>query len=174
MKTICFDVYEFNELSDKAKEKARDWYRSIDTEYAWAAETRESMEAFAQLFPIKVRDWSYGGRGAGVSFEFRDDGTLEEIEGVRLYKWLVNHDVTKLLGGDCPLTGYCMDEDLLDPIRAFVKKPKGTFRELLQDCFDAWIKAAESNVEYQGSDEYIDETIEGSGYTFTIDGKREG
>ena len=34
-KTITTTVYEFHELSDKAKEKARDWYRKASSNDEW-------------------------------------------------------------------------------------------------------------------------------------------
>lgn len=34
-RTICQIVYKFNELSDKAKERAREWYRQGNLDYDW-------------------------------------------------------------------------------------------------------------------------------------------
>lgn len=202
MKTIKTVVYNFDELSDTAKEEARDWYRSIDTEIAWSRENRESMEAFAGIFPIKVIDWSYGDRSSGVRFRIEDEN-VEGLKGLRLHRWLMNNVHHKIYQGkyystagdyvdgkytykkrhsnvqlesSCPFTGYCMDDTLLDPIHAFLKAPSVamTLKELLDDCFDAWVKACEAEIEYQNSDEAVDETIRVNEYTFTADGKREG
>lgn len=41
MKEIITKVYEYNELSDKAKEKARNWYREGALDYDWWDSTYE-------------------------------------------------------------------------------------------------------------------------------------
>lgn len=175
MRTVTKTIYKYDELpTEKAKERARDWFRGVDVEYNWYEESRESMEGFTKHFPVRVKDWSYGGQGSGVTFEFTGEDGLENIAGVRLYKWLSNNGIGKLTGGDCPFTGYCMDEVLLDPIRAFLKQPinRVTFRELLEDCYHAWVKGCENDIEYQGSDENVAETILANEYEFDEDGGR--
>ncbi len=194
-------VYKFDELSDRAKEKARDWMRESNYElgYPWADETRQSLEAFAKLFPITLKDWSYGGRGEGVYFSI-DDENIEGLKGLRLHRWLMNNIHPRIFKGkyystvgkhvdgkytytnrhsncqlesSCPLTGYCMDEVLLDPVHAFLKKPAldVTLKDLLEDCFHAWVKEASNDADYQNSDEAIDESIHANDYEFDENGK---
>ena len=67
----------------------------------------------------------------------------------------------------CPLTGYCMDDDILEDIYKYINKPDGrTFKELLNDCLYNWIKACNADVEYQNSDEFITEEIKNREYEF--------
>lgn len=71
-----------------------------------------------------------------------------------------------------PLTGYCMDESLLKPIYEFLKKPSDSinFLDLLDDCFNEWVKAGNADIDYQNSDEFIIGEIENNELFFTIDG----
>jgi hypothetical protein len=73
---------------------------------------------------------------------------------------------------NCPLTGYCLDNALLQPIWDFIKQPKQiTFKELLEQCFDAWIKACNNDIEYCNTDEFITEEIENNDYWWTNNGE---
>ena len=216
-RTVRFKVYKFHELSDKAKQKAIEHYREKGYEPAWTTENRKSMEAFAEIFPIKVTNWSYGGRGEGVAFHFTADDEIEELSGQRLatylwnnykneiyskkyynsYRSLTDHKIKhnrvvseelttgpnkgKFLNSyysaitiekyNCPLTGYWMDNELLDEIWKFLDKPDSrSFKDLLEDCFDAWIKACNADIEEQNSDEYIAEILAANNYEFEDDG----
>ncbi len=218
-RTIRIKLFKFEELSDKAKQVALDEQRYTDTTDAWGTENVESMEKFAEIFPIKVTNWSYGGRGEGVDFRF-DGSDIEELSGQRLATYLWNnyrdeiyskkwynlktlgitdewfkhsritsrkiekgpnagkwrnsyHSALTLETYNCPLTGYCMDNELLDEIWKFIDKPdRRNFKDLLENCFEAWIKACNADREYQESDEYIKEGFEANGAEFTSDGKR--
>jgi hypothetical protein len=47
-------VYKFDELSDKAKEKARDWYRSGQLEYDWWDSVYEMADTAAKCLGIDI------------------------------------------------------------------------------------------------------------------------
>jgi len=219
MKTIEIQLYKFSELSETAKQTAIENYRNKNDEYFWADENRATMETFAEIFPIKVTNWSYGGRGEGVSFHFTADDAIENLSGVRLSTYLWNNYKTELFKGkyyhsqsfgltdkklkhkrvksieitnNCPnkgkfsnsyysaiqletccvLTGYCMDDDILQPIYDFMNKPTAqNFNELLEDCFNAWVKSCNDDADYQISEEFISEELENNEQYFTEDGK---
>ena len=42
-------VMQYEELSDSAKESAKDWYRSVDTSYNWWDDALASIKAFADV-----------------------------------------------------------------------------------------------------------------------------
>jgi len=81
MKTLTVDVYEFDELSETAKEKARDWYRtSLAGDTFWSDCTIEEIEQQAALLGIEITNrwdgfgtriyWSgFGSQGDGACFE---------------------------------------------------------------------------------------------------------
>lgn len=65
-----------------------------------------------------------------------------------------------LLDNCCPLTGYCADDDILEPIFSFMKKPDNrNFYELMSDCLKNWVKRYADDYEYATSDEGITESI---------------
>ena len=64
-----------------------------------------------------------------------------------------------------------MDNDIIAPLFDFMDKPTNqNFKELLEDCFDAWVKACNDDVDWQNSDEYITDQIIANDYEFTVDG----
>ena len=77
------------------------------------------------------------------------------------------------LESSCPFTGYCMDEDLLEPVFKFMALPLNsvTYEDLLNDCIESWLSAAVKDLEYQESDEFIGEHLEANEYEFTEDGE---
>jgi len=86
MKTIRTKVYQFNELTEQAKETAINWYRnSNDDGYLYADEIIESVKAVCELFNLKTgREWS------DIRTSHIDDSIME-LKGIRLYKYIVNN-----------------------------------------------------------------------------------
>lgn len=105
MRQVTKTIYKFNELSEKGKQKAIQKWRETNWQtgdYAWQSENRESMEAFADIFPIKVTSWEYGGRGEGVNFHFTsDEDTIENLSGQRLATYLWNNYRDELYSKKC-------------------------------------------------------------------------
>lgn len=73
----------------------------------------------------------------------------------------------------CVLTGVCYDDDILQPIYDFLKKPckLTTFEDLIQDIENAISKTFNDTEDWINSDEYITDIIEANDYEFTEDGK---
>ncbi len=176
MREEVIKVYKFNELDDQAKQKAREWYRQ-GFEYHWARENMDSLKAFADWFQLRIRDYSLGGsdnRSQGVKYELRCDDNLLGMSGARLWRYFQNNPhMLPDLSGDCPFTGYCFDETLLDPFRQFMKRPAvgTTYEDLVKDAIDAFCKTYADDVDYNYSDEAVDESIEANEYEFTEDGE---
>lgn len=52
-----YTVYSFNELNDKAKEKAyQKWYQT--SEWGYASEAEDTIKEIEKLFSIKLKNWS--------------------------------------------------------------------------------------------------------------------
>lgn len=193
MRVIETKVYTFDELDERAKEKAREWMRE-GFDYLWAGEVYETLKAFESVFPVTARDWQYGPGDYQVTAHYTGDYNAEELTGLRLRTYLLNNyghilttakTIRKGWTGksrkskcqkeesSCPLTGVCFDESALAPIRKFIKKPDNTtFSELLAECLDSLFTDASNDWEYQLTDESIDETILANEYEFTEDGER--
>lgn len=214
MRTKTVTVYSFNELSDKAKERAVNDYFSGGFEYPYATENSDTLNKFCELFGIKCKNFEYGYHNyINLNLDMVDDCILE-LKGVRLLKYLmnnyysdlfkplyrkalktdnkhVNHSrirVTELKNGkilnsyysaiekstDCVLTGYCIDNDILEPVYRFIKKPSNytTFQDMLHECGETWLKACREDYEYCSSIEAIGEDFEANEYEFDEHGKR--
>ena len=71
-------LYQFNELSDKAKEKARDWYREGALDYEWYDSVYEDAGAIAKILGITfaekkndrpaIQFSGFSSQGDGASF----------------------------------------------------------------------------------------------------------
>ena len=66
--TITRTLYQFDELTESAKETARNWFRDSSVCWSWASEWISSLEAFERIAPIKVRSWDVG--RADISVEW--------------------------------------------------------------------------------------------------------
>jgi hypothetical protein len=87
----------------------------------------------------------------------RKDGTF----------WIKHHS-NFLTESCCPLTGVCYDEDILDPLKAFIKQPDSrTFEDLLSETMESLRISLEKEDDYRNSDEAIQEDIEANDYEYT-------
>lgn len=186
MRTEEIKIYKFDELSDEAKERAREWYREGMDDF-WMHERQESYQQAEEIYD------------ALHSIE-------EEISGARLYAWIENNlshiwdkscYYSKHIDGSikkdwwsykydcikkrrsrikvvnniegCPLTGVTYDYDFLLPIIEFMKKPDSSTTNLDLEL-PSYRDVAERDWEYMTSDEAVDETLEINDYEFTEDG----
>jgi hypothetical protein len=74
----------------------------------------------------------------------------------------------------CVLTGYMADENILEPMYAFLKEPdpKMTYEALLRQCLDSWVSGYAEDMEYCSSMEYFADEAEANEYEFDINGNR--
>jgi hypothetical protein len=199
MKIKEVKVYSYDELDSMAQATAlNNWLSSFD--YSWGSDNKNTLDAFENIFPVKIRNFEYGGyRGNdGVNFVTTCDDEIDNLSGFRLAtylwnnyknsifkgkyyskgKWINGQYVNKhrhskiILDNSCVLTGYCMDDDILSPIYNFLKKPdkNTTFLDLLKDCFDSWISACNADYEYATSEEAFKESCEANEYEFYENG----
>jgi len=99
MKTIEINLYSIGELSEEAKERALQDWLGDGFEYFWDEDNRKSLSEFEKIFPVKVKDYSYGGQGYYISFEFLETNEIENLSGIRLLKYLWNNYKTYLYKG---------------------------------------------------------------------------
>jgi hypothetical protein len=156
---ICTTVYGYSELSDAAKSRARDWYREASAgDIPWADESIGSIQAFCDEFGVTLKSWACN---PYESPEYETNAENSHFRG-------------RKLGGfsrDAMPTGYCLDCGLYQKFYDEFKRTgnaKQAFDAALWAGFIEW----RDDMEYQMSDESIEETIEANEYTFTEDGKR--
>ena len=91
MRTITTKIYEFSELQESAKEKAREWYRTSDIPLDWQEENRESIDAIAAAMNCSASYDSYDGIGYTVEFSPDIDDDALELSGIRALKYCWNN-----------------------------------------------------------------------------------
>lgn len=196
-RTIEITAYQFSELSEAAKEAAHNEHLSKGYPNDWSRENLGSWKKFLDIFPVK----SYGNSWSNIAFT--DEESIENLSGQRLATYIWNNykkDLFKgkyystggrydeagkyhhkfryskiqLQGQNCVMTGYCMDDSILDPIYKFLAKPdKNTdFMGLMNECANAWSKAMDDDDEWQNSIEHFAEECEANEYEFDEHGKR--
>jgi len=89
-----------------------------------------------------------------------------------VYFWTTVYSNMKTDTYNCPLTGYIIDNSLLDPIWKFMEKPDNTtFYNLVDACLDSWLKDCNDDYEYCTSMEYFVEDMESNGIMFDESGR---
>ena len=143
MKTIEITLFSFNELSEKAKEKALTIYQK-ETEYFWGNEAIESMKAFFDelgVFIINYQiDW-YCPNNSWVRYEGKPIGKFIKQE----------------------LTGTCFDYSLT----ITWNKTKD-----IEECLRAFFEDCQTDFEYLLSQEYFAEHCEANQIYFDEEGNQ--
>lgn len=148
-RTVCQEVYKFEELTDKAKEKARDWYREGEPRYDWW----DSIYDDAKTIGLKIEAFDCDRRTI--------DGKLTESVAEVARRIFDNH------GKQCETyktaQRYFLSKHLglKDAAIAFTYSIKQDYLEML-----------DKEVEWLMSDEQVDESIKANEYEFTDEGKR--
>lgn len=169
MRTKEVNVYTFTELSPRAQQRAiESRRRCIADDMPWCDEWRQSLEEFAKLAPITVRKWDTSRKDISITV----DDNVSTLQGVRLWKWLHNSGFASAIAKDCPFTGYCGDEAILDSIRDFLRAPTThtTGEDLFTDAAQDWVYAFANDMDYQLSDDGISQDLTDLGEEFDRDG----
>ena len=173
MRLQTIEIFTFDELSDSAKEKARQWWREVDT---WdSSEWWNSAKAFGKIAPISITSADYD-RGQ-VDVEWQGVEEAQYLEGLRAWKWLTNNGWFKWAKletlGECTATGFCGDAPFADPLIEYSRNPLSV-PDLLQvfyECAQSWVFEARGDLEGTQENSYIDDMITANEYEFTSDGE---
>lgn len=156
MRTITTTVYKFNELSDTAKEKARQWWREhIDFD---GTDELRSIQAFCEYFGVRLVNWSVG---AYSPIEYKHDASNENFRGLRLKDFKRDHMPT----------GYYLDCDLWETFHT-VFKNTGDAKQAFDDALDAGFRGWREDMEYRLTDAAVDEDLDVNEFEFDENGKR--
>ncbi len=169
MKTIETQVFTFDELSDKAKEKARGWFRQ-DYDSSDAA---DYILDDAKTIGLAIKSLSQHRANKGA---FTDDAVTCAQAIIE------NH------GPDCETyktaKAFLLSVDSLNveyPEYAegeresdYEDEKEELEKEFLGSLLSDYWQMLDKEIEYQNSEEVVDENITANDYTFTEDGKRFG
>lgn len=171
MKTITINLYEFAELSDKAKDKARAWYREGALDYDWW----ECTYADAKTIGLEITSFDLDhnrhckGKFILAATEVADKIIAEHGDSCETHK-----DATAFLherdaivdGAERNEHGEFVNEYELDD------KLDTCESEFLRTILEDYSIILQHEYEYLLSNESVDETIIANCYTFTEDGER--
>lgn len=156
-------VYLFADLSEQAKEKARDWFREIHDDTMMQSHMinllKEELDERGIKYDtdsIDVRYFLSYCQGDGLMFEGDIEWrgrTLHIKHGGHYY-----HKYSRTME-------YIEGEEMTEA-------EEGQFWAVYEAVCGKMERAGYYEIEYQNSAEYIDESMEANGYTFTIEGKR--
>lgn len=195
MRTASVNVYQFGELSDKAKEKAREWYRGcIDSSDFEGAKEVITTAAVMCGFQPKVNLWWGVGYCQSDFARIEAKWRAEDVKADELRKESPQDqrlgqiaeqfaEIAKLFPKAYATTKerYVVDDDEFDPdeelssddkTEALKSEARQSLRVAIQS-FNQWAyDTLRKESDYLHSDEYVDETIEANEYEFTEDGER--
>ena len=164
----------FSELSEEAKEKAREWYREgedfpmLGSDLTNVIKEKLEEKGFEVIGKYNDKGSLTGSedlkilyslahcQGDGVSFEgtLQRDGVTYEVtqSGRYVHEFTLDVTATNAEGEEVEVA-----EKALEDMRKACKETE---------------RAGYDTIEYEQSAEYIDETIEANEYTFTLEGER--
>lgn len=198
METIKVKVYQFDELNDEAKEKARAWYREgIIQDTNFSEYVIEDAKAVGNLMGISIDKVYYSGfwsQGDGACFEGSYSyakGSVKAIKGyspepelIRIASELASIQKVNFYGisGRVKHSGhyYHSNSTQIDLVKAdnqgYENQLDGDTEEaisqLLRDFMNWIYKTLERAWEDENSDANVDETISINEYGFTEEGSR--
>lgn len=198
MREHIVNVYTVNELDESALNTALEYFQNDDF-YPSVEEHRETIKAFEDLFPISVGEWYYNSLH-GIDFRFTEDNDIENLSGIRLATYIYNNYGDRLFKGkyystigkyiegtytykhrysnvilhnSCVLTGYYMDDNILEPVYRFLKNPdKDTnFKDLMRKCLTSFQESIDSDYEHYYSLENFKDMSINNEWEYTANGK---
>lgn len=182
MRVIEKTIYQFDELTDAAKEKAREWFRAASAHDTWWAESViDDAKRIGALIGFDVDEiyWcGFGSQGDGacwtgsafyaagcaaaVARERPQDAEIQRI--ARAWRDLQRRNFYQIRGGVSADDRY---------MRTSVGACRADDANQIVSDFADWIYCSlEKEYDYLMSDECVDESIRANEYEFDEDGNR--
>lgn len=173
MRDITLKIYKFSELSDKAKERAKADFQTMNS-YSMSGEALDSLQKLAEHFGGKMTDWQIDWFAGSYSSAEFDMPEMDKSEIQERLNRLGEYNPETLKGnGECLLTGCCTDEDAIDGFRmAFMRDGVTDLERLMQAAFVTWLKAQQSACEEEYTDAHFSETADANDYEYYDTGEQ--
>lgn len=165
MRTITTKVYEYSELSEQAKERARDIFRE-DNDFAFLGDDLSyKLQELLQEYNIKYDKFVLPLIFYSLSYS-QGDGAM--FEGTVFYE---NYTVNIKQSGHY-YHAYSKELDIYGTNTNKQAKAKvyADFNDIYIDICKQLEQYGYEVMEYEQSDEYLDEMLDGNGYEFTENG----
>lgn len=158
MRQLSVTLYQFEELSPEAQQKAIEQAQTRDDLYGWDSEWQESLEAFCLHFGVTLRSWNVCPWG---SVEYSEISVNEPFRGLKLKAFNPEHMPT----------GFCGDCAFWQPFYNEFKRTgdaKQAFNHAVYEGLKAWRDDHKSCY----TEDSIREFLTCNEYEYTEDGKR--
>lgn len=175
MKTIDTTVFEFDELTDEAKEQARNWYREGALEYEWWDSTHEDAENIG----LKITSFDLD-RNRHACGNFTDTAYFcaqriinEHGETCETFKTATAY-LASLAKLNAEIEAVDGDDETNCDYETWQDKRGLLADDFLKSILEDYSIILQNEYEYQLENEQVDNSIRANGYTFTESGKRFG
>lgn len=193
-RTIEKTVYQYSELSEEAKEKARNWYKEGATDYDWHEFIFDDEKEAGKILGINIDKIYFSGfscQGDGACFEGSYGYAKQAVKNIKGYapQDTELHSIAKELQdiqrkqfyklyATCKHRGHyyhsdCMSVDVEnydDPYKD-IGSAEDEIRDVLRSFADWIYNQLETEYNCLMSDEQIEEAIKANGYEFDESGK---
>jgi hypothetical protein len=174
---IIYSLEELKKLFPDAYDKAYERWKSAEYEYAGEDSMHDMISSFKEIVSalgLTMKNWQFSpydyshSVSIGSASEYYD---REELLGVRGYKYIINRLDPHFTNSwnrrindrkaswlkpwrrrECPFTGMCYDESIIEEIKASVLKGS-TIEQALKWAWDNLQTACEADIEYQQTEE---------------------
>jgi hypothetical protein len=195
MRQITTNLYRFSELSDSAKETARNWYRENALDYEWYDFTIEDAKEIGKLFGLEIDKIYFSGfwcQGDGASFTGSYSYAKGALKAVKAYAptdtelHSIVSDLQSIqtrnfysLGASISVSGHYSHSGSMSfttygdcklDYHDITESDESALTDQLRYFADWIYKRLYDEYYYLMSDECIDETIEANEYEFTESG----
>lgn len=173
MRTIEVKLYQFEELSTEAKEKAIEENRTINVNWEWWDCTYESMKEAG----VKINSFDIYHRDINITIEDSHETALriienfgEAMEVVTLSKQFIKDwdALVKLLGEGNEKDGYSVKEENWSEFDDETEPLEEEYRRDLSNEIHTWLSEEH---DYLQSDEAVAECLINNEYEFTKQGE---
>jgi hypothetical protein len=161
MRTEEIAIYQFEELPEGAKDTARQWFREV-ADYPYHNDNIKSIKAFCGHFGVTLKDWSIYGRGEHLT---------TDAENHHFRGYTLEHAKELSKRGYFPESGLWLDGTMIESFYEDFKRT-GNALYAFQQALESALSAITEDIDYQFSDEAIDEMLIVNGYEFDEDGRR--
>jgi hypothetical protein len=173
MKTIEVKLYEFEELSTKAKENAIEKNRTMNVEWDWWDSTYENMKEIG----IEINSFDIYHRNISITIEDSEHTAIETIknfgEGMEIVKiskqFIADRDaLIKRLGEGNNIAGYSVKEEFIDEYDEEIEYLENQYKKEMAEEILTWLRG---EYEFLQTDETVAETLIANDYEFTENGE---
>lgn len=164
---IVKEIYKFDELKEKAKEKARDWYREHSLDYEWW----ESVYEDAKNIGLKITGFDID-RAVGAEGKFTDSAldvakAILKDHGHMTETYKNARDFLEEMAKK-EKAYYAADEDNEDFEGS--EEAEELEKEFLNTLLQDYAQILRAEYKHLMSDEIVDESIVANEYEFNADG----